>query len=120
RLIAAAGVTHGDGSSRQFELTQSVAPQPATTNPFAHFRIAFLCGGLLLAAITLSLGLAVRRDVRFARVMLGIWTAIVGGSFGLLGAMLGAAWLFTEYRFAWHNENLLILSPLLLATVPLG
>ena len=66
--------------------------------------------------------------VAAALLLLGRWRprllAALGSVFwlgsGLLGVLLLYLWLGTEHRFAWANENLLLLNPLALALLPGG
>ncbi|MDH7454136.1 DUF4105 domain-containing protein [Luteimonas composti] len=64
----------------------------------------WLLGGLALAIGMLALR---RRQELLAGAALAFWT--VGGMLGLVMVFL---WCFTEHRFAWANQNLLLLSPL--------
>jgi hypothetical protein len=75
--------------------------------------------GILGAAIGLALiALAARRTnktARYAFAILASWTAI---KLSLAGLVLVGLWLGTEHISAWHNENILLLDPLLLLLVP--
>ena len=64
----------------------------------------WLLGGLALAIGMLALR---RRQELLAGAALAFWT--IGGVLGLVMVFL---WCFTEHRFAWANQNLLLLSPL--------
>lgn len=75
--------------------------------------------GIIGAAIGLALiALASRRAskaARYAFAILASWTAI---KLALAGLVLVGLWLGTEHISAWHNENILLLNPLLLLLVP--
>lgn len=75
--------------------------------------------GILGAAFGLALiALAARRTSAAARwtfALLASWTAI---KLSLAGLALIGLWLGTEHISAWHNENILLLNPLLLLLVP--
>ena len=73
----------------------------------------WLLAGLVLAAGVRAWGR--RRPSTVAAVALPFWA--VGGVLGLVMALL---WGFTEHRFAWANQNLLLLSPLGLLMLPGG
>ncbi len=72
----------------------------------------------LLAGLAIALALRVlgtRRPAVVAGVALPFW-----GLCGVLGLLLLFLWGFTEHRFAWANQNLLLLSPLCLLLLPGG
>jgi hypothetical protein len=96
------------------------SPDRRGGTPFASYPVALLLVGMLVGGAAVSLGHAARRGSPVARVALGVGTALVGGTLGAIGTALAIAWLFTQYRFTAHNENLLILNPLLIAAIPLG
>src|SRR5690606_4632843 len=73
----------------------------------------WLLAGLVLAAGVRAWGR--RRPSTVAAVALPFWA--LGGVLGLVMALL---WGFTEHRFAWANQNLLLLSPLGLLMLPGG
>ena len=61
-----------------------------------------------------------RRTSRWRRVMLGLFHAGVGATFGVAGSLLVFMWLGTDHVLAHHNENLLWTHPLTLMALPLG
>ncbi len=83
--------------------------------PFGFAWPAGLLGGALGLAL---IALAARRTnvkARYAFALLASWTAI---KLSLCGLVLIGLWLGTEHISAWHNENILLLNPLLLLLVP--
>ena len=89
-------------------LPHMVAPEPAET-PRAWWP--WLLAGLALAAVLWGLA---RKCPRIA----GALAALAWLGCGLLGALMLYLWLGTEHRFAWANENLLLLNPLCLLLLP--
>ena len=70
----------------------------------------------LLAGLGLGIGVMVllARKPRLATgLLLPLWLLL-----GLLGTVMAYAWGFTEHRFAWANQNLLLFSPLCLLLLP--
>ena len=86
-------------------------PEPPADMP--PWRVPALFGGLVMALAAGWLG--ARRPRLLAALALPFWT--VGGLLGLVMAFL---WAGTAHRFAYGNENLLLLSPLCLALLPDG
>ena len=71
------------------------------------------------AAVFALLGWFAPRDRR-ARVSLGLAVGVVGLVFGFLGSLFVLLWVFTNHEVAYHNENILQLSPVGLALVGTG
>jgi hypothetical protein len=81
----------------------------------------------LLALGLLAGGLAValarwwsRSGGRLPRVLLGLYTTLLGLALGAPALLLFLAGLFTDHTVAHRNENLLLANPLTLAALPLG
>ena len=77
--------------------------------PFFGIGIAF--GALLLL-------LSSRRDAAWARRGFATLAVLFSLICGLAGLILLGLWLFTAHQAAWHNENLLLFSPLCLLLLP--
>jgi len=72
----------------------------------------------LLAGLAIAIALRLleqRARAVVAGIALPFWTLC-----GVLGLLLVFLWGFTEHRFAWANQNLLLLSPLCLLLLPGG
>lgn len=91
-------------------LPHRLPPEPAETpRPWWPWLLA----GLGVAAALLLLG-------RWRPRLLAALGSVFWLGSGLLGVLLLYLWLGTEHRFAWANENLLLLNPLALALLPGG
>ncbi|HKQ69860.1 MAG TPA: DUF4105 domain-containing protein [Polyangiaceae bacterium] len=80
---------------------------------------------LLGIGVSAGLGIAALGRVasgghRFARVAFALALALVGLFSGLFGALFVGLWSFTNHDVAYHNENILQLSPLGLALAALA
>lgn len=83
-------------------LPDTLPPPPAELPQWSLTAMAI---GLVLAAVFFFIA---RRAPRWAALLqLGFW-----GLCGLIGTVLALVWAFTEHRFAYANENLLLFSPL--------
>ena len=83
-------------------LPETLAPPPAELPPWTLTAMAI---GLALAGLFFWI---TRRLPRMATALqLGFW-----GLCGFIGILLLLIWVFTEHRFAYNNENLLLFSPL--------
>jgi hypothetical protein len=83
-------------------LPDTLPPPPAELPQWTLTATAI---GLALAAVFFF---STRRAPRWATALqLGFW-----GLCGLIGTALALVWAFTEHRFAYVNENLLLFSPL--------
>ncbi len=75
-----------------------------------------------VAAASATLSLLLLLLARSSRPRAALAFALAACTFalamGLGGLLLAALWLLTEHVSAWHNENLLLLDPLLLLLLP--
>jgi hypothetical protein len=95
-------------ASKQLLLPHRIAPAPADApRPWWPWLLA----GLAVAAALSWLG-------RTRPRLLGAVAAVTWLACGLLGAVMLYAWLGTEHRFTWANENLLLFDPLCLLLLP--
>jgi hypothetical protein len=95
-------------ASEQVLLPHRIAPAPAEApRPWWPWLLA----GLAMAVALSLLGSTRPR-------LLGAVAAVVWLACGLMGALLLYAWLGTEHRFTWANENLLLFDPLCLLLLP--
>lgn len=111
---ALAGLRLEDGrplvSHTEELLPHRLAPEPPEApRPWWPWLLA----GLALAVAIRLLGRT--RPALLAGLALPFWT--LGGVLGLLMLFL---WGFTEHRFAWANQNLLLLPPIALLMLPGG
>ena len=81
--------------------------------------IPYLAIGVLLAIEFFVVGLVGAR-AGIAEKIFRFEVAIWGMVAGLLGVVVLGGWLFTEHRFWYNNENLLLLNPLALALAVLA
>lgn len=89
-------------------LPHRIAPEPVA---FARPWWPWLLAGLAIAAALWWIGQ--RRVARVAALALPWWTLC-----GIAGLLMVFLWGFTAHRFAWANDNLLLLNPLFLALLP--
>lgn len=88
--------------AEQSILPDTLPPPPAELAPWTLTAAAI---GLALAGLFFWMA---RHAPRLATALqLGFW-----GLCGLIGTLLLLIWVFTEHRFAYSNENLLLFSPL--------
>jgi len=83
--------------------------------PFGFAWPAGILGGTIGLALMLLAARRTSAKARYAFALLASWTAI---KLALCGLVLIGLWLGTEHISAWHNENILLLNPLLLLLVP--
>ncbi len=76
--------------------------------------------GLLASALVVGLGFLLRRGRRGAEIAFGLSSAAFGLVFGLLGSLLFFVAFFTNHTLTHWNENLFLMNPLTLMTLPLG
>ncbi|MDR0525450.1 MAG: DUF4105 domain-containing protein [Spirochaetaceae bacterium] len=76
--------------------------------------------GLVIAGALLFCGLLARNRPKPYRLIFGLSQSLLGLFFGGGGAVLFFMTFFTDHDYTYHNSNLLYVSPLLLAAVPLG
>ncbi|AEF83556.1 conserved hypothetical protein [Treponema primitia ZAS-2] len=74
----------------------------------------------LIISLALGLLLSFRERSNRLKVLLGISQSLLGLFFGFSGLLVYFMSLFTNHDYTWHNMNLLFVSPLILAAVPLG
>lgn len=121
-LVAGTTIVDSEGVRRPFA-SESIAPPqgaPAVDTWYGTGWRRQLLAGAMLGATMVGLGFGVMSGRRRAQIALGVGIALSGAIIGLLGITIGAAWLFTGFTFAPHNENLLLFNPLMLASFPLG
>jgi hypothetical protein len=91
---------------------------PELTKPpvrWPYFALAGVLGGVWLVGLG-----RLSAHARAARVALGMTLAVVGLVCGFLGAFMLYVWGFTNHRFSYANENILLVPPWLLAWLALG
>lgn len=125
RVVAGFHYTSADGKevplvlrSAPVNIASGRDPVPDRPSRIWPLTLAF---GLLLAAA----GVAVtRRHYRLrsrgSRVARGLYDAFVGALYGVPGLTLFIMWVFTEHTVTWHNEAILLASPITAALFPLG
>lgn len=59
-------------------------------------------------------------DARGRRIAFGLWQMFTGFCFGMAGVLLLLMWTVTDHVIAYHNENLLWVSPLFILGVVFG
>jgi hypothetical protein len=79
-----------------------------------------LAVGMAIAALFAVIMLVRRRREKRGRILWGLGNALLGLFFGLAGSLLFFLSFFTNHDYTWHNANVIFVSPLLLAAVPLG
>ena len=112
--VNALEVRYLDGTTGPLVLAEEVwhqamrEPEPAEA-PSRLF--VFLGVGVAFALLFLGLGHIAART-RAARVALAViaflWSALVG----VLGAIIGSLWAFTDHTSTWANENLFTVNPI--------
>lgn len=123
RQVQALVVTRADGTrgplvrAHRDLFTASRAPPPQRA---PDWTLALLGLGLGVAFAALGLGHLGRDGARWARVLLGLLTALVGLVPGLLGTGLFVMGVFTDHSVTHRNENLFLANPVTLALLPLG
>lgn len=110
-------ITRADGTTRSLVISEEVvaestrAPEPETPPGWLP---VYLLLGLALGGILATGGTARVRSTRALRVVVasaGTLWALLGGVAGTILVLL----LFTDHTFAYSNENLFLVNPLLLA-----
>ncbi len=104
-------------AKKGFFFKSSAPPVPQAPPAYGPWLLLL---GLVLGAGSAALGRLAARGRRFARVLLGFWSAVVGLVVGIPGTALVVMWLFTNHTVTYHNENLFLASPLTLAVLPLA
>jgi hypothetical protein len=121
RQVQAFNVRRVDGSlkplvRRQWTFYLSTRTPPPETAPRWTSWLLFI--GTLTAGV--MVWLAGRAQVLWARLMLGLFTALFGLMGGILGLGLFVLSQFTDHTVTYRNENLFLLNPLTLGLFPLG
>jgi hypothetical protein len=79
-----------------------------------------LAAGTAIAALLVAVMRVRKRHEERGRILWGISNTLLGLFFGLAGSLLFFLSFFTNHDYTWHNANVIFVSPLLLAAVPLG
>lgn len=113
-------VTGADGTPQPLVTAETeLLPRTTLADPPAlppDLRLPFALAGLLLAALLALLAhWRVQPAARLAFAALASAFALVSGLAGLVLLLL---WGLTDHWAGWHNENLLLMSPLGLALLP--
>ena len=95
--------------------------RPPTPEWPPRYGPALLGLGVLLGGMALGLGLwERRRGTRTPRVLLGLYSALLGLVPGIPGLALFIMWMFTDHTVTYRNENLFLANPLTVLALPLG
>ncbi|GHU26901.1 membrane protein [Spirochaetia bacterium] len=81
---------------------------------------ATLIVGLIIAAFFIICIRIQQKKPVLGRIILGISQSFLGFFFGIAGTLLYFMTFFTDHDYTYHNANILFISPLLLAAIPLG
>lgn len=116
-------VKRADGSTRplvkkQWNWFESGRVKPPATPP--NWIPHELLIGLLFGGLAHALGHWGRDGRKAARVLLGLYTALLGLLLGILGLALFFLRFFTDHDVTFGNWNLLQASPIHIALLPLG
>lgn len=77
--------------------------------------------GLVLASSLAYMSITqIKKPKPYRRVILGLSQSFLGLFFGIAGTVLYFMSFFTDHDYCYYNANILYISPLLLAAVPLG
>ena len=115
RLAAALDEARGSDGRPLVAATETLVPHRLPPEPPDAPRPwwPWLLAGLAVAVALRMLG--ARKAAAVAGIALPFWSLC-----GVLGLLLAFLWGFTDHRFAWANQNLLLLSPLCLLLLPGG
>lgn len=116
-------VRRADGSvrpivKRQWNFFESSREKPPARAP--NWLFQELLVGLALAGLGHLLGHWGRDGKKLPRVLLGLYTALLGLGLGALGSALAFLMTATDHDVTFGNENLWQANPLTLALLPLG
>jgi hypothetical protein len=103
-----------------FEILNKAVNRPAVLETPRIQWPRELALGLAIAALLVAIMLVRRRREKCGRILWGLSNALLGLFFGLAGSLLFFMSFFTNHDYTWHNANVIFVSPLLLAAVPLG
>ena len=123
RQLGALKVVGPDGSLQPAVASQKnyfTANTPAAPLDAPRWNFQLFVAGCGLGGLGLLLSRGDRKGGRRSRIAWGLTNALFGlgwGSLSTLGFVLGT---FTNNMVTHHNENLLLISPLSLALLPLG
>ena len=123
RQLQAEQVRHADGTTRplvkkQWNWFQSSRARPPEQPP--HWRWIELLFGLFFAGLAHGLGHWGRDGKKAPRVLLGLYTALLGLLLGVFGSALSFLMFFTDHDVTYGNENLLQANPVHLSLVVFG
>lgn len=123
RQVQAQLVTRADGTKvplvkQRYDWFKSNRTPPPEVPP--NWLPYWLLLGLALAAVGHGFGHFGRDGARWARLLLGAYTALLGLVGGIFGSALAFLAVFTNHLVAHRNENLFFLNPATFALLPLG
>jgi hypothetical protein len=123
KQVQALQVRRADGSvhplvKRQWDYYRSKREPPPEQAP--RWPGWFFLVGLALAGVAHGLGHFGRDGAKLLRVLLGLYTALLGLLGGVLGAALAFLMTLTDHDVTFGNENVLQLNPLTLLLLPAG
>jgi hypothetical protein len=121
--LARARLRGADGSERPLVSEEQVlfaATRPDKPVDPPRWLPWFLLAGATLGGALAGLGALARAGRVAARVVLGALVALCGAALGFLGCFYVFAWVVTDHRVAWANENVLQMPPWTLALAALG
>lgn len=123
KQVQALQVKRADGSTRplvkkQWNWFKSNREPPPEKAP--NWLGYWLLVGLALAGVAHGLGHFGRDGSKAMRVLLGLYTALLGLVGGLFGTALGFLMTVTDHDVTFGNENILQLNPLTLLLLPAG
>ena len=116
-------VKRADGSVRPLVKKQwnwfksNRAPPPAVAPNWIPWELLV---GLLLAGLAHLLGHWGRDGKKLPRVLLGLYTALLGCVLGVLGLALGFLMSLTDHDVTFGNENIFQANPVSFLLLPLG
>jgi hypothetical protein len=123
RQLNALKVVGPDGSEQPAVKRQSnyfLTRSPAVPLDTPRWELPLFLAGCALGGLGLFLSRAGRKGGRGPRVAWGLTNALLGLAWGTLSTLGFVLMIFTNNQVTHHNENLLLISPLALALLPLG
>ncbi len=103
---------------RKWEYFKSNREPPPEKAP--DWTLQLIALGLALGGLSVGLARWGRGGRRLPRVLLGLTNALLGLVLGAFGLFLFVVGLWTNHTVAHRNENLLLVSPVTFAALPLG